>query len=301
MDHEGTQWCIDRQESCEQQSSFASKWENPCDDEGSFWSLVSYVTPAPVRVYIAPAPSSDAAPAPVVLYISPAPVGCATPAPVVDYIAPAPVVDAVPAPVVGYIMLVPVGYAGPAPVVDYVAPVPAVDAAPAPVAEFISPAPVGYAAPAPVAEQPHPPRQGDLTMEVRDDLMALLVAVGDEIYDRGEDPALGELVEQLMARTGWTTTRRRSPTMLVLRSLDSTTSGAAPLDASISRSTTATRMSATRTKASPHSPGALLVGSQWRPCAGPGLHRAVVVKERVADETERVLAVSESLCHPCGT
>ena len=37
-------------------------------------------------------------------------------------------------------------------------------------------------------------------MAERDDLMALLIAVGDEIYDRGEDPALGELVEQLMDR-----------------------------------------------------------------------------------------------------
>ena len=61
-----TQRCIDRHESCEQQFSFASKWWNPRDDEGSFWSLVSYVTPAPVCEYIAPAPSSDAAPALVV-------------------------------------------------------------------------------------------------------------------------------------------------------------------------------------------------------------------------------------------
>ena len=30
--------------------------------------------------------------------------------------------------------------------------------------------------------------------------MALLIAVGDEIYDRGEEPELGELVEQLMDR-----------------------------------------------------------------------------------------------------
>ena len=35
-------------------------------------------------------------------------------------------------------------------------------------------------------------------MEERDGLMALLIAVGDEIYDRGGDPALGNLVEQLL-------------------------------------------------------------------------------------------------------
>ena len=78
----------------------------------------------------------------------------------------------------------------------------------------------------------------------------------------------GELVEQLMDRLLDDDTSE-SPTMHVLPSLASSTSGAAPLDASISRSTTATRMSATRTKASPHSTGALLVGTQWRPCAGP--------------------------------
>ena len=51
-----------------------------------------------------------------------------------------------------------------------------------------------------------------------------------------------------------------------------------------------------RPKASPHSSGALLVGTQWRPCAapGPGPHRAVVVKDRMADETGRELAVLES-------
>ena len=41
------------------------------------------------------------------------------------------------------------------------------------------------------------PQQGDLTIEEREDLMALLIAVGDELYDRGED-ALIELVYQLM-------------------------------------------------------------------------------------------------------
>ena len=53
---------------------------------------------------------------------------------------------------------------------------------------------------APVTEQPHHPRKGDLTMEERDRLMALLIALGDEIYYRGEDPELGELVGQLMDR-----------------------------------------------------------------------------------------------------
>ena len=113
-----TQWCIDRHESCEQQFSLASKWWNPREDEGSFWSTVSHVTPASVREYIALAPLCDVAPAPVFGYISPAPVG----------------------------------YAAPAPVVDYIAPVPAVYAAPTPVGEFISPAPGGYAAPTPVIE-----------------------------------------------------------------------------------------------------------------------------------------------------
>ena len=37
-------------------------------------------------------------------------------------------------------------------------------------------------------------------MEEREDLMELLIAVGDELYDRGEDPALGELVDQKMDR-----------------------------------------------------------------------------------------------------
>ena len=92
--------------------------------------------------------------------------------------------------------------------------------------------------------------------------MELLIAFGDELYDRGEDPALGELVDQIIGR--------KSPTRCEPLSL-AFTSGAAPLDASISRSTTATRMPATRTTASPHSSGALFVGTRWRPCAGPGL------------------------------
>ena len=68
--------------------------------------------------------------------------------------------------------------------------------------------------------------------------------------------------------------------MHVKPSLASTTYGAAPLGDSISRSTTVTRMSATRMMASPHSTGALHVGTQWRPCAGPGPghHCAVAVK-----------------------
>ena len=35
-------------------------------------------------------------------------------------------------------------------------------------------------------------------MEEREDLVELLIAVGDELYDRGEDPELGELVDQMM-------------------------------------------------------------------------------------------------------
>ena len=35
-------------------------------------------------------------------------------------------------------------------------------------------------------------------MEEREDLMELLMAFGDELYDRGEDPELGELVDQKM-------------------------------------------------------------------------------------------------------
>ena len=43
------------------------------------------------------------------------------------------------------------------------------------------------------------PQQGDLTIEEREDLMALLIAVRNELHDRGED-ALIELVYQLMDR-----------------------------------------------------------------------------------------------------
>ena len=69
-------------------------------------------------------------------------------------------------------------------------------------------APVQYGAPAnmrrpasglaPVTEQPHQPRQGDLTMEEREDLTVLLIAIRDELLDRDEDPALIDLVYQLM-------------------------------------------------------------------------------------------------------
>ena len=124
-----SQWYIDRHESCEQQFSFASNWWNPCDDEGSFWSPVSYVTPARVRGHSAPAPSCDAAP-PVFGYISSVPAGYAAPAPVVDYIEPVPAVYAAPTPVVEFISPAPGGYTAPA-----------VDAAPAPVVEYFSPTP----------------------------------------------------------------------------------------------------------------------------------------------------------------
>ena len=43
------------------------------------------------------------------------------------------------------------------------------------------------------------PQQGDLTIEEREDLLALLIAVRNELHDRGED-ALVELVYQLMDR-----------------------------------------------------------------------------------------------------
>ena len=52
--------------------------------------------------------------------------------------------------------------------------------------------------PAHVTEQPHQPRQGDLTMEEREDLTVLHIAVRDELLDRDEDPALVDLVSQLM-------------------------------------------------------------------------------------------------------
>ena len=93
------------------------KWWNPCDDEGSFWSPVSYVTPARVRGHSAPAPSCDAAP-----------------------------------PVFGYISSVPAGYAAPAPVVNHIVAVLAVYAAPTPVADYVAPGPPLYSAPAPVVE-----------------------------------------------------------------------------------------------------------------------------------------------------
>ena len=54
--------------------------------------------------------------------------------------------------------------------------------------------------PAPVTEQPQQPRQVDLTMEEREDQTVLLIAVRDELLDRDEDPALVDLVYQLMDR-----------------------------------------------------------------------------------------------------
>ena len=203
-----------------------------------------------------------------------------------------PPVYAAPTPVVEDIAPEPAGYAASGLVGEYISPAPVGYAAPAPVVDYTAPQPAGYAAPAQNAEQPHPPRQ-DLTVEQRGDLMAQLIAFGDEIYDRGEDPALGELVVQLMDRLlDDDTSEIADDARATIPRLHH--SGAAPLDAS---------MSTTRTKASPHSSAALLVGTQWRPCAGPGpgLHRAVLVMDRVADEAERELAVSESLCHPWGT
>ena len=136
-----TQCCIDRQGSCEQQFRFASKWWNPCDDEGSFWSPVSYGTPAPVREYIALALSCDAAFAPVGECFSPAPGGYAALAPVVDHTAPVLAVYAAPTPVVEFISPSPGGYTAPAHVADYIAIVPPRWAAPTPVVEYLAPVP----------------------------------------------------------------------------------------------------------------------------------------------------------------
>ena len=54
--------------------------------------------------------------------------------------------------------------------------------------------------PAPVTEQPHQPRQGDLTMKECKDLTVLLISVRDELLDRDEDPALVDLVYQMLDR-----------------------------------------------------------------------------------------------------
>ena len=104
---------------------------------------------------------------------------------------------------------------------------------------------------------------GDLTMEEREDLEDQLIAVRDELLDRDEDPELVDLVYQLMEWLHDTDTPE-----LGQPSLTSTTFGAA-LDTSISRSTTAMRMSATRKTsvritASLHSSTALLCGSRRR-------------------------------------
>ena len=105
---EGTQWCIDRHESFEQQTSFASQWWNPCDDEGPFSSREECQKSCGVCTETW--------------------------------------------------------------------------------------------TPAPALQQYHHPRQDDLTMEERGDLMVLLIPVRNELHDRGEDPALVELVYQLMDR-----------------------------------------------------------------------------------------------------
>ena len=134
--------------------------------------------------------------------------------------------------------------------------------------------------PAPVTEQPHQPLQGDLTIEERDDLTVLLIAVRDELLDRDEDPAL--LVYQLMDQL-----------------LDADTSEIAD----VARATiprlhhlwcgTARRFDLTIDDSdedvSDEDDGiaafirALPVGTQWRPSSGPGpgLHCVVAVRGRV--------------------
>ena len=120
---------------------------------------------------------------------------------------------------------------------------------------------------APVTEQPHHPRQGDLTMEERDRLMALLIAVGDETYARCEDPELGELVEQLMDRLleGDTLEVADDAREIIPRLNHLRCGTARRFDLTIDDSE------------------ALRVGTQWRPCAGPGPghHCAVAVKGSV--------------------
>ena len=154
--------------------------------------------------------------------------------------------------------------------------------------------------PAPTLQQSHQPRQGDLTMEEREDLMELLIAVGDEFCDGGEDLALDEVLPTDGPPAGrrhvgkWPTTRE-------LLSLAFTTSGAAPFDASISRSTTATRMPATRTTASRNSSVALLVGTQWRPSVRPRPGPIHAVEAARSRTRQRELAVSVSWCPPWGT
>ena len=121
--------------------------------------------------------------------------------------------------------------------------------------------------------------QGDLTMEECEDLEDQLIAVRDELFDRDEDPELVDWSTNLW--NGCTTpTLRNSPTMLGQPSFTFTTFGAV-LGTSISRSTTAMRMSPTRKTseritASLHSSTALLFGALWCPCAGTraGPHHA---------------------------
>ena len=169
------------------------------------------------------------------------------------------------------------------------------------------------------------PQQGDLSTEKCEDLLALLIAVRNELHDRGED-ALVELVYQLMDRlldddTSEIANDARA-TIPVF-----TTSGAEPPDASISRSTTATkRTTAMKAMASLRWSTAPLSGTRQGAIQdfGVDLQHAVKVFELFAGwmvlreasissvvpplghvkytrrlgETERVLAVSETGCWP---
>ena len=113
---------------------------------------VTYVAPAPVVGYVAPAPAvTYAAPAPVVGYVAPAPaVTFAAPAPVIDFVAPAhSVTFAVPAPVIDFVAPAVIVYVAPTPSVTYAAPAPVFEyVAPATVSEYIVPAPaVSFVAP----------------------------------------------------------------------------------------------------------------------------------------------------------
>ena len=124
-------------------------------------------------------------------------------------------------------------------------------------------------------------------MEEREDLMALLIAVGDEIFDRGEDPALGELVDQLM---DWLLDDDTSEIADDARAtLAFTTSGAAPLDASISRSSTVTRMPAARHRRTHPGHSLSVHGGVHVQGPGPAPHHARGQGQR--GEAGRVLAV----------
>ena len=121
--------------------------------------------------------------------------------------------------------------------------------------------------------------QVDLTMEEREDLEDQLIAVRDELLDRDEDPELVDLVYQLME---WLydadTPELADDARATIPRLHHFS---AALDTSISRSTTAMRISATkktsaRITASLHSSTALLSGTLWCPSAGSsaGPHHA---------------------------